>query len=74
MQNLNKGEIAWTRLFNLADDPRETRNRALERPILTSYLASLISRRRAEESRLTAGEAVLDERMEEALKALGYIN
>ena len=74
VQNLNKGEIAWTHLFNLADDPGETRNRALERPILTSFLASLISSRRAEESRLTAGEAVLDERMEEALKALGYIN
>jgi hypothetical protein len=46
----------------------------LEKPILTSYLSSLIASRRSEESRLTAGEAILDERMEEALKALGYIN
>jgi arylsulfatase A-like enzyme len=74
VQNLSKGEIAWTNLFNRAVDPGETRNRALERPILASYLAGLIARRRSEESRLTAGEAVLDERMEEALKALGYVN
>ena len=74
VQNLSKGEIAWTNLYNRADDPGETRDRALERPILASYLAALISRRRSEESRLVAGEAVLDERMEEALKALGYIN
>jgi arylsulfatase A-like enzyme len=74
VQNLSKGEIAWTNLYNRADDPGETRDRALERPILASYLASLIARRRSEESRLIAGEAVLDERMEEALKALGYIN
>ena len=74
VQNISKGEIAWTNLFNRAEDPGETRNRLRDRPILASYLASLIARRRAEESRLTAGEAVLDERMEEALKALGYIN
>lgn len=74
VQNLSKGEIAWTNLFNLAEDPGEKRNRMKDRPILASYLASLISKRRAEESRLTASEAVLDERMEEALKALGYIN
>ena len=74
VQNLSQGEIAWTNLFNRTEDPGETRNRALERPILASYLATLIAKRRGEESRLTAGEAVLDERMEEALKALGYVN
>ncbi len=74
VQNLSKGEIAWTNLFNRVDDPGETRSRVLERPILASYLAALIARRRGEESRLTTSEAVLDERMEEALKALGYIN
>jgi len=74
VQNLSKDEIAWTNLFNRVEDPEESRNRALERPILASYLATLIAERRAEESRLTAGEAILDERMEEALEALGYIN
>jgi len=74
VQNLSKGEIAWTNLFNRADDPGETRNRVPERPILASYLATLIAKRRGERSRLTAGEAILDERMEEALEALGYIN
>ena len=74
IQILSKDETAWTRLYNLAEDPGETRNRLQDRPILASYLASLIAKRRQEESRLVAGEAVLDERMEEALKALGYLN
>ena len=74
IQILSKDETAWTRLYNLAEDPGETRNRLQDRPILASYLASLIAIRRQEESRLVAGEAVLDERMEEALKALGYLN
>ena len=74
VQNLSKGKIAWSNLYNLVDDPGEMRNRARERPIRVSYLSSLIAKRRSEESLLVAGEAVLDERMEEALKALGYIN
>ena len=74
VQNLSKGEVAWTLLFNLAEDPGETRNRAKDRPIVASYLASLIAKRRGEESRLIAGEAIIDERMDEALRALGYIN
>jgi len=74
VQNISQGKIAWTNLFDRSEDPGETRNRALDKPILASYLATLIAKRRSEESRLTASEAVLDERMEEALKALGYVN
>jgi arylsulfatase A-like enzyme len=74
VQNISRGKIAWTNLFDRSEDPGETRNRALDKPILASYLATLIAKRRSEESRLTASEAVLDERMEEALKALGYVN
>ena len=66
------GEVL-TRLFDRSEDPGETRNLALERPVLARYLERLIEARAREERLLTTSEAELDEETENALRALGYL-
>lgn len=70
------GDSAGTLLFNLREDPRETRNRAREEPERERALQRVYQQREAR-ARRYASESVevgLDADAIEGLNALGYVN
>ncbi len=73
IERLEGPGLVLTRLYDRSEDPAETRNLVLERPILARYLERLIEARAKEERLLTTSEAELDEETENALRALGYL-
>ena len=61
-------------LFNLLEDPRELDDRLADYPVRGALLALLIEGKlRSREHALTTEEAVLDQELEESLRALGYL-
>ncbi len=70
------GDSSGTMLFNLREDPRETRNRAREEPEREGALQRLYQQRETR-ARRYAGDTVevgLDAEAIEGLNALGYVN
>ena len=67
------GVVIWTALFNRRRDPGDGRNLVQEFPIRVRFMEMLLGAKVAEGSLLTTEEAVLDQRTEEALRALGYL-
>ena len=60
-------------LFNLAEDPRETRNVADAKPSLARRLNNRIVEIYRHYGREKPSKAQIDERLREELRALGYI-
>jgi hypothetical protein len=63
-------------LFNLAQDPGERRDLALQAPLVFSGLGQLLTERLSRTPRFTAAAeaAALAEENAEMLKALGYVH
>ncbi len=66
--------LVVSQLFNLAEDPGETRSLTLEAPVRARYLALQIEARLAMGRKLTTSEAEMDEQTVNALRALGYLD
>ena len=73
IQRLDGERVIWSGLFNRREDPGEAHNRIFDHPIRARHLELLLVARMAEGSQLESSEAVIDERTERALKALGYL-
>ncbi|HEX9669154.1 MAG TPA: hypothetical protein VGC93_06675, partial [Thermoanaerobaculia bacterium] len=61
------------RLFDLAADPGERRDLAVERPVLAGYLEQRLRTLRKPEVALEAVAAEVDDALAEHLRALGYL-
>ena len=74
--SLTLGNRLWRRmLFDRARDPDEHRNVALERPVISGLLGSiLIEQLQVQRKQVSTNSVVLDREMEDHLRALGYLD
>jgi len=70
-----QGEEGWElSLFDRQQDPTESRDVAIERPVLTAVLSTLIDEKLVSlQESDAAEEVILSEELEEDLRALGYL-
>lgn len=72
-QSLTHGQPAGCRLFDLAADPGETVDLALQRPVLLGYLRQWLRTFEPGESGLKASPAEENVEVDKHLRALGYL-
>ena len=69
----DKGEVKLKSLHNWRQDPHELENLLAERPILAAVLDTTIERQRSRFASVQGQDAVLDDRIRDELRALGYL-